>query len=254
MPSAPIRSVQPASVFTALGVLLAPTISPAQGVANACAAQSAPTLTPVVELYTSEGCSSCPPADRWLSTLKRANAEGKVVAQAFHVNYWDYIGWKDRFAAPAYTARQREISARTGLNGIYTPQLVRDGVTSRDYQLPRGGPAAPPPAKATILLKASAPSHFEAKVTPTDPNTAWAAYATVTEHQHISRVTAGENRGETLHNDFVVRQLVPLGQYSGAQSLRFATLAADAAHPRQINLVVTDRQGRTLQALSLACG
>ena len=66
-----------------------------------CQARSAATLTPVVELYTSEGCSSCPPADKWLSTLKDDAAKGRVVAQAFHVGYWDYIGWVDRFASPA---------------------------------------------------------------------------------------------------------------------------------------------------------
>src|SRR3569832_721519 len=67
---------------------------------EACQARSPATLTPVVELYTSEGCSSCPPADRWLSALKDDAAKGRVVAQAFHVGYWDYIGWADRFASP----------------------------------------------------------------------------------------------------------------------------------------------------------
>jgi hypothetical protein len=132
---------------------------------------------------------------------------------------------------------------------------VRDGLTSRDYSaLPLASGAAQAPAKASITLKATAPGSFEARVTPTEANAAWSAYATVTEHRHISRVTSGENRGETLHNDFVVRQLVQLGQYTGPQNLQFATLAADPAHPRQVNLVVTDRRGRTLQALSLACG
>jgi hypothetical protein len=91
----------------------------------ACSVQSGPNLTPVLELYTSEGCSSCPPADKWLSGLKPAAAEGKVVVQAFHVGYWDDIGWVDRFASPAHTARQREIAAANGLRNIYTPQLAQ---------------------------------------------------------------------------------------------------------------------------------
>ena len=88
-----------------------------------CQASSGATLTPVIELYTSEGCSSCPPADQWLSSLK-----GKpVVAEAFHVAYWDYIGWKDRFAQPVFSTRQRDIAALNRQSGIYTPQLVRNG-------------------------------------------------------------------------------------------------------------------------------
>ena len=223
-----------------------------------CSAQSAATLTPVIELYTSEGCSSCPPADVWLSQFKAAHKQGQVVAQAFHVNYWDYIGWKDRFAAPAYTQRQRELSARTNLRSIYTPQLARDGLTVRDYGDPQTHLLSKTPAKAHISLAQLDANRFEAKITPTEATANWSAYFTVTEHEHVSRVTAGENKGETLKNDFVVRQYVPLGQFSGTQTLKFSSLAptltAGQAHPRQINVVVTDhKSGKTLQALSLAC-
>ena len=94
---------------------------------NQCSVTSGPTITPVVELYTSEGCSSCPPADKWASSLKEKSASGGVVVQAFHVGYWDYIGWVDRFAAPSYTNRQRDIAAKNNLRSIYTPQAVLDG-------------------------------------------------------------------------------------------------------------------------------
>jgi hypothetical protein len=224
--------------------------NPSFAMEKQCSIQSAATLTPVIELYTSEGCSSCPPADEWLSTLKKAHAEGKVVAQAFHVNYWDYIGWTDRFAAPAHTTRQREISARSRLNSIYTPQLVRDGLTTKSYE---ASLASTSPAKAQITLAQTAPNSFEASVAPMDASAAWSAYFTVTEHNHVSKVNAGENRGETLKNDFVVRQYVPLGNYNGPQKLKLSTLAPSPANPRQVNLVVTDRGGRTLQAVSLAC-
>jgi hypothetical protein len=222
-----------------------------------CAAKSAAQLVPVVELYTSEGCSSCPPADEWLSTLKAAHKEGKVVAQAFHVNYWDYIGWKDRFAAPAYTQRQRELSTRTNLNSIYTPQVAKNGITVRGYD-EKSILASSTPAQASIELQQTEANRFEAKIAPTQSGAAWSAYFTVTEHEHLSRVTSGENKGETLKHDFVVRQYVPLGQFSGAQTLKFSslapTLSAGKAHPRQINLVVTDsKNGKTLQALSLGC-
>ncbi|MBS7806856.1 DUF1223 domain-containing protein [Variovorax sp. PCZ-1] len=222
-----------------------------------CSAKSAATLTPVIELYTSEGCSSCPPADTWLSGFKAAQKEGKVVAQAFHVNYWDYIGWKDRFAAPAYTQRQRELSARTSLNSIYTPQIAKNGLTVRNVGQAAAMLESPQVAQASINLKQIEPNRFEARIEAM-LGTVWSAYFTVTEHDHVSRVTAGENKGETLKNDFVVRQYVPLGQFTGEQTLKFSSLAptltAGKAHPRQINLVVTDNKtGKTMQALSLDC-
>jgi len=214
----------------------------------ACAVRSAERLTPVIELYTSEGCSSCPPADRWLSTLKGQ----PVVAQAFHVAYWDYIGWVDRFASPAHTVRQRQIAAANNLRNIYTPQLVRNGQDWRDFANATSGAE---PARATISLQRLAnPDSFEARVTPADPNGAWSAYWTVTEHGHSSRVKAGENAGETLKHDFVVRQYSPVGTYQGAQSLRFSAVAAQPEHPRQVNLVVSDaRSSKPLQAVSLGC-
>ncbi len=225
---------------------------------ESCAAKSAATLTPVIELYTSEGCSSCPPADAWLSTFKAAHKEGKVVAQAFHVNYWDYIGWKDRFAAPAYTQRQRELSARTRLNSIYTPQIAKNGITVRDTDNAAALIAPKDSAQASIALKQTEANRFEALIEPTQAIGAWTAYFTVTEHDHLSKVTAGENKGESLAHDFVVRQYVPLGQFNGAQTLKFSSLAptvtAGKTHPRQINLVITDaKTGRTMQALSMGC-
>lgn len=221
------------------------------GMQDSCSAQSGATLTPVVELYTSEGCSSCPPADRWASTLKGPAAQGRVVVQAFHVGYWDYIGWVDRFASPAYTARQRQIAAANGLRSIYTPQVVRNGQDWRDEDRVL---AASEPARARISLQRSADNLFEATVAPLQGDAAWSAYWTVTEHGHSSRVSAGENRGELLQHDFVVRQYTPVGSYQGAQRLRFNSIAADGQHARQVNLVVFDpRTGKPLQALSLGC-
>ena len=233
------------STLPALLVLAA-----ACGAAHAgdCSAQSPANRTPVIELYTSEGCSSCPPADRWLSGLKDAAAQGRVVAQAFHVGYWDYIGWVDRFANPAHTARQRELAARGGSSSVYTPQLVRDGQDWRDYA--RALSAPPQPATVNIRL-ARMGDAVEAAVTA---GGAWSAYWTVTEHGHASKVSAGENTGETLKHDFVVRQYVPVGQYQGAQKLKLRPVAATPGHAQQVNLVVTEAKGgKPLQALSLAC-
>jgi hypothetical protein len=218
----------------------------------ACKAQSPATLTPVIELYTSEGCSSCPPADRWLSTLKDSAASGRAVVQAFHVGYWDYIGWVDRFASPAYTARQRQIATRNGQSGVYTPQLVRNGQDWSDYAKALGGSSES--ADAHIALQESAENTFEAEVKPAKAVDTWSAYWTVTEHGHSSKVKAGENAGETLQHDFVVRQYVPAGDYHGASKIRLRAIPPQAGHPRQVNLVVFDtKSGKPLQALSLGC-
>lgn len=239
-------------LVTALpGQAMAATPSPAPR----CEVQSGPQRTPVIELFTSEGCSSCPPADQWLSALKGA----PVVAQAFHVGYWDYIGWVDRFATAANTARQRDLANANRLNSIYTPQLVRNGRDWPDWRSARPQQASQwattSPARATITLQqANGADQFSARVTPGEGVAQWSAYWTVTEHGHNSRVKAGENKGEFLQHDFVVRQYTPVGRYQGTQTLGFVAIPATPEHPRQINLVVQDsRTGEPLQAVSLQC-
>jgi hypothetical protein len=83
----------------------------------------------LLELYTSEGCSSCPPADRFLSSLKTAGITDKqLIPVAFHVTYWDYIGWQDRFAKKQHDERQRELAHKNRQTTVYTPQFVLAGV------------------------------------------------------------------------------------------------------------------------------
>jgi hypothetical protein len=246
MPTSPFLAA-----LAGAGLLAAAASAAAQTSAMACNAESGQRRTPVIELYTSEGCSSCPPADRWLSSLKGAAASGQAVVQAFHVGYWDYIGWVDRFAAPAHTQRQRQVAAHNGLRNIYTPQVVRNGRDWRDWSRALGSEE---PAAARIAIRQAAQDAFEATIEPVPGAGAWSAYWSVTEHGHSSKVKAGENAGELLHHDFVVRQYVPLGTYQGAQQLRLRPVPAQAGHPRQVNLVVFDpRDGRTLQALGVGC-
>lgn len=97
-----------------------------------CTAESGARRVALLELYTSEGCDSCPPADRWISSLPQhgLNAE-RVVMLGFHVDYWNYLGWKDPYARAEYSARQRTASRRSGARVIYTPQLLLNG---RDYR------------------------------------------------------------------------------------------------------------------------
>lgn len=240
-----VRPFAAACLLAAWGPALSSTDDPG------CRAESQPMLTPVIELYTSEGCSSCPPADRWLSTLKQDAASGSLVVQAFHVGYWDNLGWVDRFADPAHTQRQRQIAASNHLSFIYTPQLVRNG---RDWRDPGRTAGPPEPARARITIQRSPSGAFEAGVAPHDRAARWSAYWTVTEHGHASKVKAGENAGESLQHDFVVRQYVPVGDYQGSAKLVFRAVPAQAGHPRQVNLVVFDKlSGKPLQALSVGC-
>src|SRR5579863_4523834 len=111
-----------------------------------CVAESAVTRPHLVELYSSEGCSSCPPAEQWLRTL---HTGAEVVPLEFHVDYWDNLGWRDRFADARYTARQQSIAARNGDSVVYTPQVVLDGRSWAGWY--RGGQLTPPPATATTM-------------------------------------------------------------------------------------------------------
>ena len=102
-----------------VGALLAAPVHAAQ-----CVAQSGPGTTALVELYTSEGCSSCPPADRWLASLGKRHAPTALVPLALHVDYWDYIGWKDPYAKREFSLRQRKLSQLQRMALVYTPQVV----------------------------------------------------------------------------------------------------------------------------------
>lgn len=230
-------------------------------VENSCSVQSGATVTPVIELYTSEGCSSCPPADQWVSGFKLQPASATTpVIEAFHVGYWDYIGWIDRFASPAHTERQRQIARWNNQRSIYTPQAVLNGHDWRDWNLAGNTlPATKEPALAAIRLKQLATDQFEAIVTPDNKAPAfWSAYWTVTENGHTSKVKAGENAGEFLQHDYVVRQYTPAGDYrsdpAASQRLVLRSIAPTPGHARRVNLVVFDNKtGKTLQAVSAGC-
>lgn len=216
-----------------------------------CEARTGATQNPVIELYTSEGCSSCPPADRWLSTLSANLNNTQAVVQSFHVSYWDYIGWKDRFANPAHNARQRQIASWHRASQVFTPQITRDGVNTEPFKLGK----STIPARATIVVLTDDKNKFVADVVPNDPNANWGAYWTVTEDGHSSKVKAGENRGELLKHDFVVRQYLPVEGQRGRAKLTFTAQAAESpAHARRVNLTVYDSvTGTPLQAVSLPC-
>jgi hypothetical protein len=210
-----------------------------------------------VELYTSEGCSSCPPADRWLSGLK---GRADVVALSFHVDYWDRLGWRDRFAHPDYTRRQSELMRSSGARYVYTPQVVvngRDQPGWHSLRLPAA--EARPAAMVQATLRRDGERYTaELQALPGAPARI-AGFWALTEDGHGSQVKAGENRGATLGHDFVVRDYRPITPWEASardpKTLHYLPpLPRDAAHPQHLNLVLTDADtGRLLQALKLGC-
>jgi len=135
----------------------------------ACSADSAPTRPHLIELYSSEGCSSCPPADGWLRTL---HLGADVVPLEFHVDYWDGLGWRDRFSSARYTKRQNEQARRDGGTTIFTPQVVLDGHNWSGWY--RGGHLAPPePADLALHLRVETGKTLHVELAPAgSPRTA----------------------------------------------------------------------------------
>jgi len=119
---------------------------------------------PLIELYTSEGCSSCPPADRWLSSLsKEDNLWSEFVPVAFHVDYWDYIGWKDPFASKEYSQRQRRYAHEFGERTVYTPGMRKSGEEWRSWRF-FGSPESSSEAQVgKISIQVSEDGSFSAK-------------------------------------------------------------------------------------------
>ena len=246
-----------ATLAAALLTLLVATVVQAQP-AGSCSARSGPSVAPVVELYTSEGCSSCPPADVWLSRLK---ADPGVVALAFHVDYWDRLGWKDRFASPVYTQRQAQSQRSSGARFSYTPQVIVDGTDRPAWSrasLPSSAKGRPA-ASVDVSLSRDGNRYSASVAAAPGAPVRLAAYWAVTEHDHVSMVKAGENDGATLKHDHVVREYKTVDAWRAAPGapalLAFeSTLAADAAHARSVNLVIVDADsGRPVQALQLGC-
>jgi len=180
-----------------------------------CRATSPDHQVALIELYTSEGCDSCPPADRWLSSLRQSADADHAVALAFHVDYWDRLGWRDRFGSAAFTARQREQSTRQHTAFIYTPQILLQGA---DFSWRSGRQAA-----AVAAINARAPrARVELKAAPVERDAAavdvrvriaapgdriHAAIAVALVQDGLaSDVKAGENAGKRLTHDYVVRQ------------------------------------------------
>ena len=235
--------------------------------AGQCSARSGERTAALVELYTSEGCSSCPPADRWLSTLGGRYA-GRVVPLSLHVDYWDYIGWKDPYARQAFSARQRKMAALARASFVYTPQVLLQGRDFREWhsatfeqEVARINAR---PARANIALaldsghkdalEVEARVDLAAGVPPADLVLYLGAY----ENKLVSEVTAGENRGRTLPHDYVVLQWTGPFALQGAKFVERQRLAllpkAVPANSGVVAFVQSRATTEVLQALMLpAC-
>ncbi|MGH7603214.1 MAG: DUF1223 domain-containing protein [Gemmatimonadaceae bacterium] len=253
-----------------LPILLMTTLAtPLAEAGPACRAQSGAQTTALVELYTSEGCDSCPPADHWLQTLgAQGYAPGRVVPLSLHVNYWDYIGWKDPFAQQRFSDRQRHLAQVLHSRVVYTPQVLLQG---EDYRGWVGGGfeqalarinARPPKASIALEIEPGGPEALRTRVRAELADAGQAAdaalYLASYENRLVSSVSAGENRGRTLTHDFVVLEWVgPIAFENGrvAETRDLPLLPkAVAAHSGVAAFVQNRRSAEVLQALMLpAC-
>ena len=229
---------------------------------ESCQSASGKFITPLVELYTSEGCSSCPPADVWMSQqIRRTDIKANYLA--FHVDYWDDIGWPDRFANPDYTRRQKTRVQLQGSNTVYTPQVMIGEQTRVSWYWPDRSEShirriGTDLAIASIALKVQGKAtHWNATVDLSTlnalPGTHW--YLAVYQNGLSSQVRAGENKGKLLRHDHVVRQW--LGPYrlngtSASRDFNIALSNGDASAQTGLMVVVENSfNGRILQTLKL---
>ena len=205
----------------------------------------------VVELFTSQGCSSCPPADAYVAELAQ---RGDVLALTFHVQYWDDLGWRDRFGLPAATERQRDYAKILRLSSVYTPQVVIDG--KADYvgsdrraiggalgSQRSGVPVTLAVAEGQVRVEMAA----QGPVGPSD--VVLVAYL----RSAVSPIGRGENAGRTLKEFNVVRSIRTLGHWNGEAReylVRLDSLPADATDVAV--LVQGARQGRIIGAQAVA--
>jgi hypothetical protein len=171
--------------------------------------ESGETQSTLIELFTSEGCSSCPPAEKWLSSLK-TNQElwKKIVPVAFHVGYWDHLGWRDRFARPQFTSRQQHYAATWGGDSVYTPGFVVNGKEWRDWF---GGNVTPTSSTKVGVLRLSLGGDGRVGATFVPDKTQQQGFelnVALLGADLESDVKRGENSGRKLRHDFVVLDLI----------------------------------------------
>ncbi len=207
----------------ALGVLFCAVSAPAEEMKI----ESKPTRTRLLELYTSEGCSSCPPAEAWLSKLKdEPHLWQDYVPVAFHVDYWDRLGWRDPYASKAWTARQQEYTARWNSNSVYTPGFVLDGREWRNNGVPSAVWGTPGVLKLAVANEEAVRASFQPAKGDTQPLDLYVARLGFGLSVNVK---AGENSGRKLLHDFVVLSLAKEKMAAGKAELHLPPPASGEA-------------------------
>ena len=193
--------------------------------------QSGPKRVQLLELFTSEGCSSCPPAEASLSRLVGDSRLWRdFVPVAFHVDYWDRLGWKDPFASVEWTKRQQRYAENWKAETVYTPAFVLDGSEWRNATVPVVNDEAPGVLKAVVRDDATVIVTFEPA---TGTSGEFEVHAARLGFGINVNVRAGENKGRSLRHDFVVLSLVHEKVGSGTQELRLAPGPQSVSHPER---------------------
>jgi hypothetical protein len=227
-------------------------ISPLQ----AAPASTAGRMPVIVELFTSEGCSSCPPADALLSQLAKTQPVGgaEVIALGEHVDYWDHGGWADRFSSRRFSARQSDYANAFRKDTVYTPQMIVDGQTQfvgSDEDAARAAiarAAREPKAQVSVTQTGNALAVRVGHLPASAKNDPAEVVLAITEDGLSSSVGGGENAGRRLTHSAVVRQLTPLGLVSGgAFSAAPAVKSAGGRHgERHAVVFVQERASRRI--------
>jgi len=223
----------------------------------------------LVELFTSEGCSSCPPADKFLQTLDAQPVpRADMIVLSEHVDYWNHIGWKDPYSASFYSQRQSAYAKRFGLDSVYTPQMVVDGtsefVGSNSSQADKAFQRALRVPKLPLHLSSISAdasntlhAHLETETLDSSFGSREAdVYVAVALNRAESQVSAGENSGHRLAHVAVVKSLTKIGPLKQGQVLAQDVQlklepGSDLRNLRLIAFVQEPRQGRVLGAASM---
>jgi len=232
-----------------------------------CEKQSPAHRLALLELYTSEGCNSCPPADRWLRQIDtRTTADRDIVPLALHVDYWDSLGWRDAFSQHVFTERQEQLARLGSTHFSYTPEVFVSGKEFRGWRNESEFRAAmkainSQPAAADIHLSWLSLTANSAQIRAEFSGAASTAvaYLAVYENRLSNKIGAGENQGATLQHDYVVRQWqgpIRLDGKTAVTQLFTPAAGHDGKRPDLgVAAFVQDpRTGAVLQALALpAC-
>jgi hypothetical protein len=253
-----------------LSLLFTATVPMTSLLTNGSKADAVGTMrTPVlIELFTSEGCSSCPPADTLLQKLDQQPIAGaELIVLSEHVDYWNHIGWKDPYSARFYSERQSAYGRRFGLDSVYTPEMVVDGMTefvgsnaslaNQAFEKALHRPKLPVRLSSISVTSHLLTGHLETGSLDKSYGTGHAdVYLVLALNRAESRVSAGENAGHNLQHVSVARRISKIGAVKQGQALSQEVQVKlgpgeDSGNLRLIAFVQESRQGRVLGAAAV---